>query len=101
MKGNNMEIEDVFSSKLRIKILKTLLQIGEMNVTKIARRLHINYGVTVKHLKILEEEGILRHKLFGRIRLYRFNENSLKAKAIQRFINSWECIKKEEENKFA
>jgi len=43
-----------------------------------------------KHMKILEDEDILQHKLFGRIRLYRFNEQSPKAKAVQNLIDIWE-----------
>jgi hypothetical protein len=41
-------------------------------------------------MKVLEEETIVRHKLFGRIRLYRFNDQSPKAKAVQNLIDVWE-----------
>ncbi len=85
-----MNIEDVFSSKLRMKILKILHNVGELNVSEIARRLNINYMSASKHMKILEDEDILQHKLFGRIRLYRFNEQSPKAKAVQNLIDIWE-----------
>jgi hypothetical protein len=43
-----------------------------------------------KHMKILEDENILQHKHFGRIRLYRINEQSPKAKAVQNLIDTWE-----------
>ena len=85
-----MQIETVLGNKLRIKILKILFKIRELNVTDIARRLGANHKTTMKHLKILEDEGILQHKRFGRIRLYRFNENSAKAKAIQTLLETWE-----------
>jgi len=85
-----MSIEDVFSSKPRMKILKTLYNIGEVNVSELARRLRINYVSASKHVKILEEAGILQHKMFGRIRLYRFNEQSKRAKAVQNLIETWE-----------
>lgn len=85
-----MNIEDVFSSRLRMKILKTLLNVGELNVSELARRLKINYVSASKHIKILEDEGILQHKVFGRIRLYRYNEQSTKAKAVQNLIEVWE-----------
>lgn len=86
----NMQIETVLGNKLRIKILKILSKIRELNVTEIARRLGVNHKTTMKHLKILEDEGILQHKRFGRIHLYRFNENSVKAKAIQTLLETWE-----------
>jgi len=85
-----MNVEDVFCSRLRIEILKILFNVGELNVSEIARRLRINYVSASKHLKILEDEGILQRKMFGRIRLYRVNEQSPKAKALQNLIDVWE-----------
>ena len=85
-----MNVEDVFCSRLRIEILKILFNIGELNVSEIARRLRINYVSASKHLKILEDEDILQRKMFGRIRLYRVNEQSPKAKALQNLIDVWE-----------
>jgi len=85
-----MNVEDVFCSRLRIEILKILFNVGELNVSEIARRLRINYVSATKHLKILEDEGILQRKMFGRIRLYRVNEHSPKAKALQNLIDVWE-----------
>jgi Mn-dependent DtxR family transcriptional regulator len=64
----------------------------ELNVSEIAHRLGVNYGVATKHLNILEEEGMIQHKMFGRIRLYRLNENSSKTKAIQNLIEVWEHV---------
>ncbi len=89
-----MDLEDVFSSKLRIKVLKIVAQLGELNISAIARRLGVNYATTSKHLKILEDEGILQLKVFGRIRLYRLNEHSPKARALQNLIEVWEQANK-------
>jgi len=85
-----MEIENVFSSKLRMKILRILTRVGELNVSEIARRLGANYETTNGHLKVLENEGLLQHKTFGRIHLYRLNEHSPKTKALQNLIDVWE-----------
>jgi DNA-binding transcriptional ArsR family regulator len=85
-----MNIEDVFSSRLRMKMLKTLYDVGELNVSDFARRLKINYASASKHLKILEDEGVLQRKMFGRICLYRYNDQSAKAKIVQTLIEVWE-----------
>ena len=85
-----MNVEDVFSSRIRMKILTILNNVGELNVSEIARRLRINYTSASKHMKILEDEGIIQHKMFGRIRLYRLNEQSSKTKAVQNLIDTWE-----------
>ncbi|MEM3623295.1 MAG: winged helix-turn-helix domain-containing protein [Candidatus Bathyarchaeia archaeon] len=89
-----MDVEDVFSSRLRIKILKILFQMSELNVSEIARRLNVNYSTTIEHLKILEDEGIVCHKIFGRIRLYRLNEKSPKTRALQNLLDVWEHANK-------
>jgi predicted transcriptional regulator len=85
-----MDVEEFFSSKLRMKIIKLFLQIGELNVSEVARRLGVNYKTIVKHLKVLEEEGILQHKTFGRIHLYRINEKVPKTKVLQKLVEVWE-----------
>jgi len=85
-----MNAEDFFCSRLRMKILKILSEVGELNISGIARRLGVNYGTTNKHLKVLENEGIVQHKRFGRIRIYRLNKHSPKTKAIQNLLEVWE-----------
>jgi len=90
-----MELEDIFSSRLRMKTLKLLHRMHELNVSEIAHRLGVNYGVATKHLKVLETEGIVQHKMFGRIRLYRLNENSAKTKAVQNLVEAWEHANKQ------
>lgn len=88
-----MDIEQVFSSKPRMKILKLIARLGTLNVSDIARRIGLNYSTTNEHLKLLEAEGVLRQTTYGRIRMYRFNETSPKAKAVQNLIETWEQVK--------
>ena len=85
-----MEIEEVFSSKPRMKILRLVARLGALNVSDIARRINLNYSTTNQHLKLLEAEGILQQRVYGRVRMYRFNEVSPKAKAVQNLIETWE-----------
>jgi DNA-binding transcriptional ArsR family regulator len=84
-----MELEEVFSSKPRLKILKLIYQLGQLNVSDVARRLKLNFTSTSEHLKVLESEGILREHTYGRVRMYRFSE-SPKAKAVTALIEAWE-----------
>jgi DNA-binding transcriptional ArsR family regulator len=85
-----MEIEEVFSSKPRMKILRLVARLGALNVSDIARRINLNYSTTNQHLKLLEAEGILQQRVYGRIRMYRFNDGSPKAIAVQNLIETWE-----------
>ena len=85
-----MEIEEVFSSKPRMKILKLIAQLGSLNVSNIARRINLNYSTTKQHLTLLEVEGILQQRVYGRIHMYKFSDGSAKAKAVQNLIEVWE-----------
>ena len=85
-----MAIEEILSSKGRVKILKILSEIGELNISEIARRAGLNYATTNRHLSVLEEQGLVRHKRFGRIRIFRFNEENRKAELVRRLMELWE-----------
>jgi len=85
-----MELEEVFSSKPRMKILRLIARLGALNVSDIARRINLNYTTTNQHLKLLEAEGILKQRVYGRIRMYRFNDSTSKAVAVQKLIETWE-----------
>lgn len=85
-----MAIEEVFSSKGRVKILRILSEIGELNISEIARRAGLNYATTNQHLILLEEHRLIRHKTFGRIRIFRYNEENPRAILIRQLIENWE-----------
>jgi DNA-binding transcriptional ArsR family regulator len=85
-----MEFEEVFSSKPRMKILRLVARLGALNISDIARRINLNYSTTNQHLKLLESEGVLQQRVYGRIRIYKFNEVSAKARAVQNLIEAWE-----------
>jgi DNA-binding transcriptional ArsR family regulator len=88
-----MSIEDVFSSKGRVRILRILVEIEELNISEIARRAGLNYATTNQHLQALENAGLVRHKRFGRIRIFRFNEVDSRAKIIKKLIENWKTNK--------
>jgi DNA-binding transcriptional ArsR family regulator len=86
-------IEDVFSSKGRVKILAILSEIGELNISEIARRAGLNYSTTNQHLQALEGHKLVCHKKFGRIRIFRYNEENPRARMIRRLVEFWEETK--------
>ena len=88
-----MSIEDVFSSKGRVKILRILSEIGELNISEIARRAGLNYTTTNQHLQVLENYKLVCHKTFGRIRIFRYNEENLRAIKIRQLMEFWEETK--------
>lgn len=85
-----MPVEDVLSSKGRVRILRILADIGELNISEIARRARLNYGTANQHLKVLEDHQLVKHKNFGRIRIFRYNEKNPRAKMIKQLMEFWE-----------
>ena len=82
-------MEYVFCSKTRMKILKILHQVGQLNVSEIAKRVGANYVKTKEHLMVLEEENIVQHRMYGRTQLYKFNRESMKSQAVHKLIEAW------------
>ena len=82
-------LDEIFSSKGRVRILVLLSNAIELNISEIARRTGLNYATADKHLKELEDAGIIQQKKFGRIRIYKFNDSNLRAQAIRKLVESW------------
>jgi DNA-binding transcriptional ArsR family regulator len=88
-----MPIEDVLSSKGRVRILRILTEIEELNISEIARRAGLNYTTANQHLEALENAGLIRCKRFGRIRIFRLNGESSQARIVKKFMEEWETNK--------
>jgi DNA-binding transcriptional ArsR family regulator len=84
-----MELEDFFCSRVRVKILGLLYRLGQLNTTDLGKRLGVNYQNTMRHLVLLEKEGVVEHRLSGRVRFFRFT-NSMKAQATVRLLKEWD-----------
>jgi DNA-binding transcriptional ArsR family regulator len=63
-------------SKTRVEILKLLMK-GEYHVSGLAKALDISVPVTAKHVKILEDAGLLQCKKFGRTHILKVNREKL------------------------
>ncbi|MFW9984983.1 MAG: ArsR/SmtB family transcription factor [Candidatus Odinarchaeota archaeon] len=86
----SIPVELLFSSRGRIKIIRLLAECGELNISEIARRTQLNHSTTRRHLRFLEQAKLVQEKKFGRIRIYRYKIENLRALALRRFIELWE-----------
>jgi DNA-binding transcriptional ArsR family regulator len=75
-----------------------MADIGELNISEIARRAGLNYTTTNQHLSVLENHGLVRHKKFGRIRIFRFDEENPRARMIKKLVEFWEQTNKPKTN---
>jgi ArsR family transcriptional regulator, lead/cadmium/zinc/bismuth-responsive transcriptional repressor len=86
-----MELEDFFCSKVRMKILKLLFRLGQLNTSDLAQRVGGNYSSTLRHLELLEKEDLIEQRVSGRTRFFRF-ANSSKAKATMKLLEEWDNV---------
>ncbi len=93
-KGSNKEkfvpIEEVLSSRGRVKIIKILSQYGELNISAISKEVNLNHSVVKDHLKFLENLGIIHEKRFGRIRIYEYQEHNVRAHSLKQLFKIWD-----------
>jgi predicted ArsR family transcriptional regulator len=82
-------LEDTLCSKVRLRILKLLIESRSLTTSEIAAKGGVNYVIARAHLNALEKGDVLTHANFGkRIRYYRFKE-STRAVAVKNFIEAW------------
>ncbi|MFW9906959.1 MAG: ArsR/SmtB family transcription factor [Candidatus Thorarchaeota archaeon] len=88
--SSKIAIEDLFSSRGRIKILRELAESNELNISELCRRVDLNHSSTKSHLEVLLSSGLIEEKKFGRIKIYRYKIEDLRARSLRSFFDLWE-----------
>ncbi len=91
--SSRVDIEDIFSSRGRIKILKELAtsKSNELPISELCRRVGLNHSSTKSHLKVLIKSGLIEEKTYGtRIKIYRYKIEDLRARSLKSLFNLWE-----------
>ncbi|MFW9772095.1 MAG: winged helix-turn-helix domain-containing protein [Candidatus Heimdallarchaeota archaeon] len=89
-KNDSAGFEMLFGSKARIKILRTLSLNYELSISQIIKKTRLNHSCALKHLNYLKSINLVQEKQFGRIKIYRYKIENLKAKSLKTFIEIWE-----------
>jgi len=71
MENDGVKIEEVLASKGRIKVLKVIINSGEINLTQILHMTGLNYRSVVRHINFLIRAGLIEEIRIGRVRIYR------------------------------
>ncbi|MCF2138974.1 MAG: ArsR family transcriptional regulator [Candidatus Lokiarchaeota archaeon] len=90
IKEPGLNIEDIFASKGRTKIIKILVITHETNISNIVNLSGLNHNSVKNHLKFLIKAKLIEEKCFGRIKIYRFRDENIKARAIKNLIEFWD-----------
>ncbi len=73
-----MILEELLSSKGRVKVLNIMLEYGALNLTEIMRKSGLSYTSVVRHLEYLKKVGIVKEIRYGKLRIFLLEErNSL------------------------
>lgn len=73
-----MDLEALFSSSCRRKILKTLVRSKRIHVMELVRKVNSTYNQVNLSLQLLQNEGIIFDEHFGRMRVIRLNRENPK-----------------------
>ena len=84
-----MDIAELLSSRGRLKILMALLEHGELNISELARRSGLNHMITDRHVRALEELGLVSERRLGRVRLVRLNSNRPEVRLLEELLRKW------------
>jgi len=87
-----LEVEQVFSSYGRVKVMSVIMKSGELNISEITRRAGISHSSVALHLEFLVKAGVLTEKRFNRIRIFRVNHSNPYAAALERFLEDWRTL---------
>jgi DNA-binding transcriptional ArsR family regulator len=87
---NRIPVEELFSSRGRVRILKELAISSELLISELCRRVSLNHSSTKSHLKVLVASGLVEEKKHGRIKLYRYRIEDTRARAIRNLFNLWD-----------
>ncbi|MBY9002902.1 MAG: ArsR family transcriptional regulator [Candidatus Lokiarchaeota archaeon] len=84
------KIENLLGSRAKIKILRTLAVNNELSITQIIKNTRLNHSSVMAHLNHLKLLNLVQEKNFGRIRIFRYKNENLKARSLKKFIEIWE-----------
>ncbi len=86
----NFKIENLLGSRARIKILKVLALNQELSISQIIKMTKLNHSSVKYHLTYLKSNNLVQEKIFGRIKIYRYKFEIIRAKSLSKFIEIWE-----------
>ncbi|MEM2006287.1 MAG: winged helix-turn-helix domain-containing protein [Sulfolobales archaeon] len=81
-------VVEVMSSRVRVKILRLLVERESLNISAIVRETKLNHKIVKENLDYLVEQGIVNEIIIGRVRAYRLNYSNPVARAIRDLFTS-------------
>ncbi len=83
-------VENILGSKARLKVIKALALNSELSITQIIKKTKLNHKNVITHLNYLKTLNLVQEKRFGRIKIFRYKLENLRANSLKKFIQIWE-----------
>ncbi|AFH43354.1 winged helix-turn-helix transcriptional regulator [Fervidicoccus fontis] len=80
-------MEEIVGSIGKVKILKVIYKLGEVNITRISRETGLNHKSVSIHLEELKKMGIVYERRFGRVRMLSLNYLNPKVLVLSDLLN--------------
>jgi len=90
MERKDCPIWEVLSCRGKVKVLKTLVDAEELNITEIVRKTELSHRSVKNYLAELCDTGLVELKKFGRIRIYRYRVEVARARVLQYMFKIWD-----------
>ncbi|MCE4603409.1 MAG: helix-turn-helix domain-containing protein [Aeropyrum sp.] len=85
-------LEDIITSKGKVKILKILVKDGQANITRLVRETGMHHKLVSKHIEDLKRMGLVGEKRYGRIRFIYLEYGDPRVRVIREIIKSLESM---------
>jgi DeoR/GlpR family transcriptional regulator of sugar metabolism len=73
-----MKLEQIIASTCRQKMLLSLSKVKETHITKLVRMINSTYNEVRRNLEILENEGIVKITLYGKMKMVELQRDNQK-----------------------
>lgn len=81
-----MGIENVLSSKGRIRVIKILLKYGATNINTLIRESGLTHKLVTKYISELKEENLVVERRYGRLRVVEINYQNPKVSMLKMLL---------------
>lgn len=83
------QLEEILSSKARVRVLRVILRRGEVNISQIIKDTRLNHKTVCKHVNYLVGVGLIEEVKIGRLRLLRPNWLNPKTRRLEELFSSF------------
>jgi DNA-binding transcriptional ArsR family regulator len=81
------QLDEILSSKARVKVLRVILEKGEVNISQVIKETKLNHKTVHKHVNYLINAGLVEEVRVGRLRLLRPNWLNPKTRRLEEFFS--------------